>query len=36
MNEEGYSPLFYIGLILLIVGVLGLMIVGGGAAAGGF
>lgn len=29
MEEQGYSPLFYIGLIMLIVGVLGVLIVGG-------
>lgn len=35
MEEEGYSPIFYIGLILLIVGVVGLLAVGAGAGAGG-
>lgn len=32
-GEQGYPAIFY---VMLIVGVLGLMIVGGGAAAGGF
>jgi hypothetical protein len=31
MQEKGYSPLFYIGLIMLIVGVLGFLVVGAGA-----
>ena len=35
MEDEGYSPLFYIMLILGIVGVLGFLAVGAGAGLGG-
>lgn len=35
MEEEGYSPMFYIMLILGIVGVLGFLVVGAGAGLGG-
>lgn len=31
--EEGYSPIFYIGLALIVIGLLGLLVVGG--AVGG-
>ena len=34
MEEQGYSPLFYVMLIVGIVGVLGFLIVGAGAAGG--
>ena len=34
MEEQPYSPLFYIALILGIVGVVGFLIVGAGAAGG--
>jgi hypothetical protein len=34
MEEQGYSPLFYVMLILGIVGVVGFLIVGAGAAGG--
>jgi hypothetical protein len=33
-NDQGYSPLFYVALILGIVGLLGFLIVGAGAAGG--
>jgi hypothetical protein len=33
MEEQGYSPLFYIGLAMLLIGLLGMALVGG--AAGG-
>lgn len=34
MEDEGYSPLFYVMLIIGIIGVLGLLVVGGGLAGG--
>jgi hypothetical protein len=34
MNEEGYSPLFYLMLLIGIVGVLGFFVVAAGAAGG--
>ena len=34
MEEQGYSPLFYVMLILGIVGVLGFFAVAGGASGG--
>lgn len=34
MNNEGYSPLFYIMLILGIVGTIGFFVVAAGAAGG--
>jgi hypothetical protein len=34
MQQEGYSPLFYVMLILGIIGVLGFFVVGAGAAGG--
>lgn len=34
MNNEGYSPLFYWMLLIGIIGVLGFLIVGAGAAGG--
>lgn len=34
MQDEGYSPLFYVMLILGIVGVLGFFVVAAGAGAG--
>ena len=33
-DNQGYSPLFYIALILGIVGILGFFIVAAGAGAG--
>lgn len=33
--DEGYSPLFYLGLVMLIVGLLGFLLVGAGAGLGG-
>jgi len=35
MQEEGYSPLFYIMLILGIIGAVGFLVVGAGAGLGG-
>lgn len=34
MEEQPYSPLFYVMLILGIVGVLGFLLVGGAAVGG--
>jgi len=34
MEDEGYSPVFYVMLIIGIVGVLGFFIVAAGAAGG--
>ncbi len=34
MEEQPYSPLFYVALILGIVGVLGFLLVGGAAVGG--
>ena len=34
MEEQPYSPLFYVMLIIGIIGVLGFFIVGAGAAGG--
>lgn len=36
MEDEGYSPLFYVMLLIGIIGLIGLLVVGGGAAVGGF
>ena len=33
-DEQGYSPVFYIALVLGIVGLLGFLLVAGGAAGG--
>jgi len=35
MDEQGYSPLFYVMLLIGIIGLIGLLVVGGGAAVGG-
>ena len=35
MDEEGYSPIFYIMLIIGIVGVIGFLVVAGGLSLGG-
>ena len=35
MDEEGYSPIFYIMLIIGIVGVIGFLMVAGGLSSGG-
>ena len=34
MEDEGYSPVFYVMLVIGIVGVLGFFIVAAGAAGG--
>lgn len=34
MDEQGYSGWFYVALIIGIVGVVGLLVVGAGAAGG--
>ena len=34
MEDEGYSPVFYVMLIIGIVGVLGFFVVAAGAAGG--
>ena len=34
MEDEGYSPVFYVMLIIGIVGVLGFLLVGGAAVGG--
>lgn len=33
-EPQGYSPLFYVMLLIGIIGVLGFLIVGGGAVGG--
>jgi hypothetical protein len=33
-NNEGYSPIFYVALILGVVGLLGFVLVAAGAAGG--
>jgi hypothetical protein len=33
-NDQGYSPIFYVALILGVVGLLGFVLVAAGAAGG--
>lgn len=34
MEDQGYSPLFYVALVIGIIGLLGFLAVGAGAAGG--
>lgn len=35
MEDQGYSPLFYVALVIGIIGLLGFLAVGAGAGLGG-